>query len=159
MTASSPLARPSLRVPELLLAGWGFVLNATWEFLHTPLYADAGRGLSYLLVTRLHCALGDVLILLGSFWVTSLLARSRRWWVPWRPALVVTFLTLGVGYTAYSEWMHTRLWGGWEYGPRMPQLFGLGLTPLLQWLMLPPLTLWLVARQAEGRSDHQPHDD
>jgi hypothetical protein len=142
-----------MRAPELHLAGWGFVLNGVWELLHTPLYADAGRAFTYLLWTRLHCTLGDVLILLGAFWATSLLARSRFWWMSWRPAMVVTFVVLGFGYTVFSEWTHTRLWGGWEYGPGMPRVFGLGLTPLLQWLALPPVALWLLAQRAPVRPD------
>jgi hypothetical protein len=38
-----------------------FGLNAAWEFLQSPLYADHGRELVYLLRTRLHCAGGDAM--------------------------------------------------------------------------------------------------
>jgi hypothetical protein len=30
--------------------------------------------------------------------------------------------------------------------PLMPTVFGIGLTPLIQWLVLPPVALWLAAR-------------
>jgi hypothetical protein len=54
-------------------------------------------------------------------------------------------------YTAFSEWANTRLWEGWGYGPGMPTIFGLGLTPLLQWIVLPPLALRLLTRSSAAR--------
>ena len=46
---------------------------------------------------------------------------------------------------------HLRLCqrGRWEYAEAMPRLplLGTGLAPLLQWLLIPPLVIWLVRRQ------------
>lgn len=148
MTSRSAAARLSLRYPEMVLAGWGFILNGAWEVLHTPLYADATRDWFYLLWTRLHCTLGDVLILLSAFWIASLIARSRFWWTSRWATVLPVFLVTGLAYTAFSEWANTRLWEGWEYGPNMPRIFGLGVTPLLQWIVLPPLAVRLLARSA-----------
>jgi hypothetical protein len=38
---------------------------------------------------------------------------------------------------------------GWSYSPLMPVVpgLGVGLSPLVQWLVLPPLLIWLVRRQ------------
>jgi len=38
---------------------------------------------------------------------------------------------------------------GWRYANSMPvlPLIGLGLTPLLQWLLIPPIAIWFVRRQ------------
>ena len=71
--------RSGRTIPELRLAAWRFAVNALWEFLQTPLYADRDGGLLYLLRTRLRCGVGDVLILLGSFSAVSLLWRDRHW--------------------------------------------------------------------------------
>ena len=51
--------------------------------------------------------------------------------------------------TIALEWLATNAWDRWQYAARMPTLpvLGTGLTPLLQWLVLPLLLLWLVRRQ------------
>ncbi len=66
-------------VPEIKMIGWGFLLNGLWEFLQSPLYADHEWGTIYVLWSRLHCTGGDVLILLGAYWITSLMFRTRSW--------------------------------------------------------------------------------
>lgn len=52
-----------------------------------------------------------------------------------------------VGYTVYSEWMNTVARAAWEYSALMPVIRFLGLeigfSPLLQWVVIPPLALWL----------------
>jgi hypothetical protein len=134
------------RVPEVRLAGWGLILNGVWEFLQSPFYADHDRGLFYIGWTRLHCTGGDLLILLAAFWGTSFLFRERFWWARPRWSDVAFFVLLGLGYTAWSEWYNTQVRHAWEYAEAMPLLFGLGLLPLLQWLLLPPVILALVKR-------------
>ncbi len=133
-------------IPEVRLVGWGLLLNAVWEFLQSPLYADHARGFAYVLWTRLHCTAGDALILLGAFWGTSIVFQDRRWWArpEWRA--VLSFLLLGLVYTAWSEHYNTGVRQSWEYAAGMPRLFGLGVAPLLQWLLLPPAILALVRR-------------
>jgi hypothetical protein len=65
--------------PEIMLIGWGFLLNGIWEFLQSPLYADHDRGTLYIVWSRLHCTARDVLILLGAYWITYLMFRTRSW--------------------------------------------------------------------------------
>lgn len=133
-------------VPEARLVFWGLLVNAVWELLQSPLFADHGRGLVYIVWTRLHCTGGDLLILLAAFWGTSILFRERFWWARPRWAAVVLFVLLGLVYTAWSEWYNTQVRHAWEYAAAMPLVFGLGLFPLLQWLLLPPVILGLVRR-------------
>ena len=135
-----------LELPEIRLGGWGLLLNGAWEFLQSPLYTDHARGLAYVLWTRLHCTGGDVLILLGAFWVTSLILRSRQWWRDARKGPVLLFTLLGLSYTIWSEWLNMEVRRSWEYAPAMPRVLGLGLTPLLQWILLPSCVLALVRR-------------
>ena len=87
--------RVSGRAPELSVIGWGLPLNAAWEFAHSPLYADWDRDLMYLLWTRLHCTVGDVMILLGAFWCTSLVFRTRAW-IGSKHSAALLFVVLGV---------------------------------------------------------------
>lgn len=136
------------QIPEVRLAACGLLLNGVWELLQSPLYADHARGFSYVLWTRLHCTGGDALILLGTFWCTSILFRSRHWWVRPLWGAVLLFVLLGLAYTAWSEWYNTQVRQSWEYSDAMPRLLGLGLAPLLQWVLLPPAILALLRRSA-----------
>ena len=131
-------------IPELRLATLGFAVNALWEALQTPLYGDRGGGALYLIRTRLHCAVGDVLILLGCFAVVSLIWRNRHWIASGSVPPRVLFVTLGLGYTAASEVLHARWLKSWTYAPEMPLLFGVGLTPILQWLLIPSVLLFIL---------------
>jgi hypothetical protein len=134
------------RFPEIPLTFWALLLNAIWEFAQSPLYGDASRGLRYLLWTRLHCTVGDVLIVLVCFWITSLLFRNRFWVREKRRAPTVVFLALGVAYTVWSEWFHTQVAQSWEYAPAMPRLFGIGIAPILQWIAVPFLLVLALRR-------------
>jgi hypothetical protein len=137
------------RLPELSVAGLAFGLNAAWEFLQSPLYADHGREFGYLLRTRLHCAGGDALILLFAFGVTSLIFRSRQWLRDGRPGPAALFVALGFAYTAWSEWFNTQVTLSWQYAESMPRVVGIGLTPLAQWLVIPVL-LALILQKARS---------
>ena len=150
--------RRLLEIPEVRLGGWGLLLNGAWEFLQSPLYTDSSRGFVYVLWTRLHCTAGDVLILLAAFWLTSLALRGRQWWRDARVGPALLFTLLGMGYTIYSEWLNTAVRGSWEYAAAMPRVLGVGLTPLLQWALLPPCILFLMRRRfapaaARGKGD------
>ena len=63
-------------------------------------------------------------------------------------------LVLGPAYTMFSEWLNTTLLR-WSYSELMPTLnlgaIEIGLSPLLQWLFLPPLTLHLARRWQGAR--------
>lgn len=133
-------------LPELSIVLWGGLTSVVWELGQSPLYADHGRGLLYVLRTRLHCAGGDLLILLAAFYATSLIFRSRFWFLAkgWKPAL--TFITLCLAYTVWSEWFNTQVALSWEYAPAMPQISGIGLAPVAQWILVPPLVLFFARR-------------
>ena len=129
-------------VPEWSVVRWGFPLNLAWEFAQSPLYADWDREWTYLLWTRLHCTAGDVLILLGACWGTALVFRTRHWLGVRRLGPLV-FIVLGLSYTVWSEWLNVSIRASWGYAPGMPALGGVGLSPLLQWVVVPALTLRL----------------
>lgn len=44
-----------------------------------------------------------------------------------------------MAFTAWSEWYNVYRAGAWSYAPKMPTLYGVGLSPLLQWLIIPPV--------------------
>lgn len=58
---------------------------------------------------------------------------------------------VGLAYTAFSEWMNITWLRSWTYADSMPTLaiggFELGLSPVAQWLVVPPVALYLATRR------------
>ncbi len=125
------------------LSALALPLEFAWEFAQFPLYAEWGENDSAtVLGFALHCTAGDVLILAACFTLTAFLYGTpdfhRR---PGRPWLLFTLS--GAAYTVYSELANVYVRESWGYAPEMPlvPLLHVGLAPLLQWLVLPPLLL------------------
>lgn len=133
--------------------------NLVWEFAQLPLYTlsddpDTGKIIRYVL----HCTGGDVLIALGIYALTALALREWAWPLrePWRGIMLAS--ALGLAYTAVSEWHNVYGAAEWAYGENMPLVFGIGLAPLLQWLLMPPLVL-LIVRWAGKKAMQDGHPD
>jgi hypothetical protein len=134
---------------------WMFLalgLHLLWEIGHLPFYtlwgeADAWRVALYVV----HCTLGDVLIAVLTYLAVAL-AWRRMDWPRQRPGAGGTMLVaLGLGYTVFSEWYNVYRLGSWAYADAMPLMFGIGLTPLLQWLIVPVVMLVLIRHIRFGR--------
>lgn len=134
--------------PETRLVMLGLPLELLWELAQFPLYDVWHQNdWSYILYGLAHCTLGDLLILLAIYEIIALLGRDRTWYATrgiWTKGLLFTLL--GAGYTIYSELTHVRIKGTWGYTELMPivPLVEIGAMPLLQWLLVPPLLLWLM---------------
>ena len=105
---------------------------------------------TYIAFSVAHCTLGDVLIGAAALVVALVAGREgplKLW--RWKRIATVTVLA-GAGYTLFSEWMNITLLRSWTYAPSMPKVdlagFHLGLSPLLQWLAIPLLSLYLARR-------------
>lgn len=141
------------RWPEWPLAGFGFLLHFAWEMMQVPWFegmTEASHGAVVWLCTR--AALGDVVIALAAFWVACLVARGRQWIMQARRRPLLVMLLTGVVVTLAFEWLATGPLERWQYAGEMPvvPVVGVGLTPLLQWLLLPPLMVWLSRRHVLG---------
>jgi hypothetical protein len=92
---------------------------------------------------------GDVVIALVAFWSVAGACRSRRWILAATRLQVVGFVAVGASITVVMEWLATQVLGRWAYAASMPTVPGLevGVSPLLQWLLLPPAVVWFVRRQ------------
>lgn len=141
--------------PEAWLTAWrrylGFVLvaNLLWEIAQLPLYTIWSRPLGEQILAAAHCTLGDVLIAMATLMFALIFAGDARWpAVGGKRVLIVTTL-LGVAYTIFSEWLNIVIRQSWAYSDLMPRIPGLGtgLSPLLQWVLLPPLSLWFAYRR------------
>jgi hypothetical protein len=126
--------------------------NLVWEFAHLPLYTiwKTGRS-SEIIFAALHCTGGDMLI--GTASLVLALAFAGGGWPNAPPAyLRVAALTVafGLAYTIFSEWLNVVVRRSWAYSDLMPVVPGtiVGLSPLLQWVVLPVAAFWLARRWA-----------
>ena len=123
-----------------LCSALAFVLNLAWEIAHVRLYAiwmeADGIRIAW---SVFHCSLGDVVIALAMFALAAAVLRRAHWPAsrPWAGGAIVVIGAMA--FTAWSEWFNVYRAGKWGYAAGMPLLFGIGLSPLLQWLILPPM--------------------
>jgi hypothetical protein len=121
--------------------------NYPWEVAQAPLYV----GMESFRTVWWHCfvaSLGDGLLILGIFAIGWLLLRRPTWFV--HPGvqgygvMVMAGCVMGVAI----EWMAVHVLQRWAYIARMPLVPGLdvGLAPVAQMLILPPLIFRLIAR-------------
>ncbi len=118
-----------------------------------PLYVEEVNWFEF----ALHCiipALGDGIIVLLIFFV-GWVARGRSDWAD-RPgwAGYALMLITGFAIAVIVEWVALHGLNRWSYTARMPLLpgLGIGVVPVLQMLILPPLIFrmtgwWLARRQ------------
>lgn len=135
---------------------WLGGLNLAWEIGQLPLYTlwkDASpRAIA---VAVAHCTAGDIAIGAAALMLALILGRERAL-AQWRRQRIAALTALAAAaYTVFSEWSNTAILGSWAYSELMPTLrlagIEIGLSPLLQWLVLPPLALYL----AGGRRPRQ----
>lgn len=139
---------------------WRFILaaylpylaafNLLWEVFQLPLYTLWSEAEpSAIAYAVLHCTAGDVLIGSGALFVAliALEAGPAHTW-PW-PRVGRAAVAVGLAYTGFSEWMNTVVQANWAYAESMLvlPLLPIGLSPLLQWLIVPPVALVLARRR------------
>jgi hypothetical protein len=136
--------------PETNVGIFAFLLNLPWELVQVPLFAGmptAGHWTAILVCGR--ATLGDVVVALVAFWAVALAAGGRGWVIAPTRGRVAGFVAVGLLITIVMERLATGLFARWAYADAMPvvPLLEVGLSPLLQWIVLPPLIVWFVRRQ------------
>ncbi len=133
---------------------WLGGLNLAWETAHVPLYTlwSEASG-SYIAFSIVHCTLGDLAIGASALLIALVLTRSEAL-ICWRwPRIMGLTVIMGASYTIFSEWMNLAR-ESWTYSDLMPVIRGfgveVGLSPLAQWLLIPPLAFGLARRRAPG---------
>jgi hypothetical protein len=121
-----------------------------WETLHLPLYTIWSTGTAAeKAFAVVHCSGGDILIALSAISIALLALGDNSW--PERRFAPVAWVTIGVGigYTIFSEWLNIVVRKSWQYTELMPTFdvvgFEVGLSPLLQWVVVPSCAL-VIAR-------------
>ena len=125
-----------------------FVLHGLWETAQLPLYtlwheATASRIAVYVF----HCLMGDVLIAMGAYLITAAIFRDVDWpWHNvWRGGTIM--IVSGFAYTVFSEWYNVYQLRAWSYAASMPLVMGIGVAPLMQWVVVPILMIVIIRRR------------
>lgn len=127
--------------------------HLVWEVLQLPLYTiwtdETASGIALAIA---HCTAGDILIGVLALLMALTLngARSPAGDGPTGRVVLLTVL-LAVAYTAVSEWFNVTN-GNWSYSRWMPLLpvvpgVAVGLSPLLQWVVVPIAAFHQARRQ------------
>lgn len=142
--------------PETNLVLFGFLMSFPWEMLQAPLYVGMAEAPHW--SATLHClvaTLGDCVLLLVAFATTAAIFCDRHWIRTATFLQVFWFTAIGLTVTVLIEAAAVRGIGwNWQYSALMPRLplLGTGLSPVIQWLILPSLLICLVRRQLRSSS-------
>ena|SRR5688572_29407454 len=120
--------------------------NYLWELAQSPLYV----GLEDIRTTLWHCfvaSLGDGLMVLGIVAGGGVILRKPDWFLCPGVQGTIVMLLVGLVLGVTVEWVAVHVLQRWAYTTRMPRVPGLdvGLVPVAQMLVLPPLIFRLVA--------------
>lgn len=138
-----------MRKSKLILAVYVIAVgvNYPWELAQLPFYAGAGDFGAALW----HCfvaATGDGVLVVLIFSAAAAAQGSIKWFVkPTAGAYAAMFSTaLLIGFAV--EWWGVRVAQRWQYSDRMPLIPGIdiGIVPLVQMLLLPPVVFWIMRR-------------
>lgn len=124
--------------------------NLAWELAQIPLYTIWREGSAREILFAIgHCTLGDALIAAASLGLAIAIAGRRRWideHARFRRVAITTVI-IAVVYAVFSEWWNVSIRGNWAYSAWMPKVLGIGLTPLLQWVVTPAVAFWFIGRR------------
>lgn len=125
-----------------------------WEVLQLPLYTIWAEPFRHQAFAVIHCTAGDLLIALCTLVAASFAAANPAWPQGRFSRVAVVTILFGVGYTIFSEWLNVTVRASWAYSEWMPlvSVFGLriGLSPLLQWTIVPAAALMITWRAKAG---------
>ncbi|MBX9944113.1 MAG: hypothetical protein K2Y40_08545 [Reyranella sp.] len=131
------------------------MLHVVWEGLQLPLYAIWSAGTTReIAFAVLHCTVGDLMIASLSLLVAVLVVGNPAWPSERFVAVMATTIGIGIGYTVYSEWTNTVVRKTWTYSGLMPivPFLGVGLSPLMQWLIVPTVGFMAVRHRYKRQS-------
>lgn len=142
-----------LAAPETNLFLFAFLLNFVYEVWQSPFYEFyKSPSLGEKVVDLTHCSMGDGVIILVSSWGVGVLERSRYWIL--RPDRRLTFLftSIGLGITLVIETYRVNVSRSYGVPVLAVPILGMSALAVLQWVVLPPIILYLAGRHMRGYS-------
>ncbi len=127
-----------------------------WEVAQLPLYSLWNSGApGELAFDVAHCLGGDILIAAAALVLALIIAGARNWPARRFAPVALVAVVAGLAYTGFSEWLNVAVRKSWSYSSLMPTIeihgFALGLSPMLQWLVV-PLCAFTLCRRARTKA-------
>jgi hypothetical protein len=121
-------------------------LNYPWELAQASLYV----GMESWTDMKWHCfvaSMGDGVLIWTIFAIGWAVFKRVDWYMRLSIHTFTLMLTLGLGIGVSVEWMAVNVLGRWQYTPKMPVFpaLNVGLVPLLQMVLLPPVIFQIAA--------------
>ena len=153
------MTRPSLDGPNWLTALRRFALftlfgHFLWEIAHIPLYTIWVDGTwGEIIFAVVHCTGGDLLIAMSSLLIALFFFGEGEWPRTQVYPVFTAMIAIGLGYTIFSEWLNIEVREAWAYREIMPVIpvIDAGLTPMLQWLVVPSAAYFGALRRLSKR--------
>ncbi|MDP3882421.1 MAG: hypothetical protein Q8Q31_06095 [Nanoarchaeota archaeon] len=129
----------------LLLFALLFLLNLFWEVAHSPLY-DWNPQMQDYAPHILAYSFMDAVYISLLFFILSLRNGNINWLNKPRKSDCIFIAVLGLILSMLIEIKAFYL-DKWSYNSMMPQIFGLGLSPLLQLAITSLIAIWFVKNE------------
>lgn len=122
---------------------FSFLFFGIWEWMQSPFFTDISEDFNKIVFFTIHCTFSDILILFSSVTLLCIFKREIAWIFHPRKMNYILITSMGLFYTLLSEYINVQLLQRWKYSNLMPIVpgLGIGLTPILQWLLLPSIIL------------------
>lgn len=137
---------PSLSLRVATVFGFAVLLNYPWELAQMPLFA-MHESHGNVLWRCFIASLGDGVLVLLIFAAGWVIWRRQDWFERSGAAAWALMLTVGLIIAIAVEWNGLAM-GRWNYAESMPRVpaLNVGITPIAQMLVLPPIIFSLAAR-------------
>ena len=137
--------------PETWLAIHGYLIAFLWEMLQMPYYAMSHLSAWETTINCSLASLGDAGIMVFAYFVASWAVNDRYWLSSRNRKPVIAFLVTGLVITLVVEYFATRPMWGWISSAKMPTVFGIGMVPIVMWIVVPLIALGLASRSVAHR--------
>lgn len=130
---------------------YSFFIHFFWEMWQMPLFMfSQSTDLPAMNWMCTQASLGDGVIAVISYYFVFYI-NKKHWLSTASFVDVFLFILPGMALTIVLEHINTGFYSRWEYDPLMPivPIIGIGLFPLLQWIVIPPMVYLASKKRAE----------
>ncbi len=134
------------RITRIIIVS--FILNLVWEMFQAILFAPHFFGTADFVLVHIMAACADIIITLLVL-TPELFLSEHMFRTGGRLKWTILSASLGLLVAVCIEWYAVSS-GMWTYGPYMPIIpfLGVGLTPILQMMIIPPVAGYVSVRGA-----------
>ena len=130
-----------MKLKNIWIVVFAFILNIIWEYLHAHLYISEMLVTSYNYIL-IRASIIDVLIICFILMFISFKNKEVKWITGPKFMDYLFIIIMGIFIAVIIE-LNALEKGKWMYKEAMPLIFGIGLSPLIQLAVTSILSLYL----------------